>query len=151
MGPGRPGKISPNAMHRRACTRDGRRSIYARGVSADPTEYELPPQRTAEMVASGEAQLIDVRQDFEWELSRIPAAVHLPLDQLPARTAELDEDRKIVFQCRSGARSGMAAQAFRASGREAYNLAGGIEAWVERGLEVEPPGGQVAAPRPDNT
>jgi rhodanese-related sulfurtransferase len=120
-------------------------------MSDDPSEYELSPERAAEMVEAGEAQLIDVRQDFEWELSRIPAATHLPLDQLPARTAELDADRTIVFQCRSGARSGMAAQAFRASGREAFNLAGGIEAWVERGLEIEPAGAPIASPRPDNS
>lgn len=151
MGPGKPGKISLNAMHRRARTPDGRASIYARAMSEDPSEYELTPERAAEMVASGEAQLIDVRQDFEWELSRIPGAVHVPLDQLPARTAELDGDRTIVFQCRTGARSGMAAQAFRASGREAYNLAGGLEAWVERGLGIEPEGAPIASPRPDNS
>ena len=120
-------------------------------MSEDASEYELTPERAAAMVESGEAQLIDVRQDFEWELSRIPGAVHLPLDELPARTAELDDDRKIVFQCRSGARSGMAAQAFRASGRAAYNLAGGIEAWVEDGREIDPVGAPIASPRPDNS
>lgn len=138
-------------MHRRPPTPNRGPFIYARGMSDDPSEYELSPERTAEMVSSGEAQLIDVRQGSEWEQSRIPAAAHVPLDELPTRAAEIDPDLKIVFMCRSGARSGMAAQAFRASGREAYNLAGGIEAWVEQGLDVDPPGGQVAAPRPDNT
>ena len=138
-------------MHRRPETPDGRSFIYARGMSGDPSDYELTPERTAAMVDSGEAQLIDVRQDFEWELSRIPGAVHVPLDQLPARTAELNGDRTIVFQCRSGARSGMAAQAFRASGREAYNLAGGIEAWVEDGREIDPAGAPIASPSPDNS
>jgi rhodanese-related sulfurtransferase len=134
-----------------ACTPDRRAVIYARAVSEDSSEYELPPERVAEMVQAGEAELIDVRQEFEWEMSRIPAASHVPLDQLPARVAELDDDRTIVFQCRTGARSGMAAQAFRASGREAFNLAGGIEAWSESGLEIEPPNAPIALPRPDNS
>lgn len=133
------------------CTPDRGAVIYARAMSEDSSEYELTPERVAEMVEAGEADLIDVRQEFEWELSRIPAASHVPLDQLPARVAELDDDRTIVFQCRTGARSGMAAQAFRASGREAYNLAGGIEAWVESGFEIDPEGAAVALPRPDNS
>ena len=51
----------------------------------------------------------------------------------------------MVFQCRLGARSGMATQAFRAAGWDAYNMAGGILRWVERGLPLEPEDGHVAA------
>ena len=43
----------------------------------------------------------------------------------------------------------MASQVFRASGFEAYNLSGGLEAWVAEGREIEPDGGVVAGPRPD--
>ncbi len=57
----------------------------------------------------------------------------------------------MIFQCRSGARSAMATDAFRASGVEAFNLEGGLEAWVEKGLEIEPDDGTVALPRPDNS
>ena len=53
----------------------------------------------------------------------------------------------MVFYCRSGARSALAAQAFRASGFDAYNLAGGLVAWTERGLPLEPDGGAVAGPQ----
>ena len=112
---------------------------------------ELDPERAAEMIESGDAQLVDVRQDFEWEAGRIPGAVHIPLDTLPARAAEIDRGRPVIFGCRSGARSAMATDAFRASGFEAYNLGGGLEAWVEQGLAVEPEGGAVALPRPDNS
>jgi rhodanese-related sulfurtransferase len=115
------------------------------------TEVELTPERVAEMLASGEAQLVDVRQDFEWEAGRIPGAVHIPLETLPARSAEIDRGRPVIFGCRSGARSAMATEAFRASGFEAFNLAGGMEAWVENGLGIEPDGGDVALPRPDNS
>lgn len=112
---------------------------------------ELTPERAAEMIESGDVQLVDVRQDFEWEAGRIPGAVHIPLDSLPARASEIDRERPVIFGCRSGARSAMATDAFRASGYEAYNLGGGLEAWVEKGLAVEPEDGAVALPRPDNS
>jgi rhodanese-related sulfurtransferase len=42
----------------------------------------------------------------------------------------------------------MPAQAFRASGWEAYNLAGGLAAWTEEGHAIEPEGGTVAQRKP---
>ena len=111
-------------------------------------EIEIGPAEAAEKVAAG-AQLVDVRQDFEWDAGRIPGAEHIPLEQLPAAADRFDHDRPIVFQCRTGSRSAMASQIFRASGFEAYNLTGGLEAWVAEGREIEPDGGIVAGPRPD--
>jgi rhodanese-related sulfurtransferase len=49
-----------------------------------------------------------------------------------------------VFYCRLGARSGMASQAFRAAGYEAYNMTGGLTAWAEAGLPLDPEDGYVA-------
>jgi rhodanese-related sulfurtransferase len=112
------------------------------------TSTDLDPAGAAERVASG-AQLVDVRQDYEWEAGRIEGAVHIPLDELPRRAAEIDRDRPIVFQCRTGSRSAFATQAFREAGFEAYNLAGGLEAWVDDGHPLEPADGEVAGPRPD--
>lgn len=103
------------------------------------------------MVASEGAQLVDVRQDFEWDAGRIEEAIHVPLEQLPAATGKLDRDRPVVFQCRSGARSAMATAAFREAGFDAFNLEGGLAAWVEQGHPIEPADGEVAEPRPDNS
>lgn len=126
--------------------------IYPRGMTdRSPEDLELAPQRAAEMLAAGEARMVDIRQPSEWEEGRIPGADLIPLEQLPARAAEIDDDRPIIFMCRSGNRSAMAMEAFIASGRSAFNLAGGIEAWVETGLEIEPADGGVARPEPDNS
>jgi len=111
---------------------------------------ELDPAAAAQRVEAG-AQLVDVRQDYEWEAGRIAGAAHIPLEHLPSRADELDRDRPIVFQCRTGSRSAFATQAFREAGFEAYNLAGGLEAWVEDGRPIEPADGEVAGPRPDAT
>ncbi len=115
---------------------------------ATENELEIGPAEAAEKIAGG-AQLIDVRQPFEWEAGRIADADLIPLEQLPAASERIDRERAIVFQCRTGSRSALATQVFRASGYEAYNLAGGLHAWVDSGREIEPADGVVAESRPD--
>src|SRR5919201_2837772 len=109
----------------------------------DP-QHELDPQRVKEMRDKGEIELIDVREDYEWEAGRIAGAKHIELERLAGRAEELPRDRPVVFQCRLGARSAMATQAFRTAGFDAYNMSGGLIEWVRRGLPIEPQGGRVA-------
>lgn len=110
--------------------------------------FELEPERVAELHESGEADLIDVRQDYEHEAGRIANTRHIEINSLTAQAESIPRDRTVVFYCRSGSRSGMAAEAFARAGWDAHNLAGGLIAWVERGLPIEPAGGEVAAQRP---
>jgi rhodanese-related sulfurtransferase len=115
---------------------------------AATTETELDPERAAAMLEGGELELIDVRRDYEWDAGRIPGARHVEVNELAAAVDSIPRDRPVVFYCRSGSRSGMAADAFRQAGFDSYNLAGGITAWVERGLPLTPEGGIVADPQP---
>jgi rhodanese-related sulfurtransferase len=110
----------------------------------DETGRDLSPQQVAELLESGEGQLVDVREPYEWDAGRIAGARHIELERLAGRAAELPRERPVVFLCRLGARSAMATQAFRAAGWDAYNLSGGIRRWADRGLPLEPAGGQVA-------
>lgn len=105
---------------------------------------ELAADRVAELLERGEVQLIDVREPYEWEAGRIAGARHIELERLAARAGQIDRGTPVVFQCRLGARSAMATAAFRAAGWDAYNLTGGIQAWVDAGLPLEPADGQVA-------
>jgi rhodanese-related sulfurtransferase len=107
-------------------------------------QEELAPDEVARLLESGEAQLVDVREPYEHEAGRIAGALHVELPDLAAAAESLDPERPVVFYCRSGGRSAVATQAFRASGYQAFNLAGGLLAWVERGLPIEPQGGRVA-------
>jgi rhodanese-related sulfurtransferase len=91
-----------------------------------------------------EIQLIDVREPYEWAAGRIAGARHLELARLSEQAETIDRDRPIVFYCRSGSRSGMAADAFAAAGYDAHNMAGGLQAWEAAGLPLEPPDGRVA-------
>ena len=105
---------------------------------------ELTPQQVAELLERGDVQLIDVREQYEWDEGRIDGARHVELERLAGQASTIDRERPVVFQCRLGARSAMATAAFRASGWDAYNLTGGIQAWVEAGLPLVPESGRVA-------
>jgi rhodanese-related sulfurtransferase len=106
-------------------------------------DEDISPARTAALVSEG-AQLVDVRTSAEVQEGRIAGALHIELEQLPTQAGELERERPVVFYCRSGQRSAMASGAFRAAGYEAYNLDGGLLAWVEGGLPIEPEDGSVA-------
>ena len=105
-------------------------------------ETELSPDRAKELIASG-ASLVDVREDYEWEAGRLAGAIHIELNHLSERSAEIDRDRPVVFYCRGGNRSAMAAEAFAQAGYDAHNMAGGLAAWVEEGNPIEPEDGRV--------
>ena len=108
-------------------------------------EIELEPKRVAEMLdADDGVQLIDVREDYEWDAGRIAGARHIELERLASQAETIDRDHPVVFQCRIGARSAMAAQAFRTAGYEAYTMSGGLTGWVAQGLPIEPEDGHVA-------
>lgn len=111
-------------------------------TSADP-RISLPPPQVAEMLDRGEAAVIDVREDSEWEAGHAPGARHIGLDQVSGRAEEIEKDRPVVFQCRGGSRSEMVAAAFRESGWDAHNMEGGLRAWEEQGLPLEPEGGHI--------
>jgi rhodanese-related sulfurtransferase len=105
---------------------------------------ELSPARVAELMRDG-AQVVDVREPFEREAGRIPGdSAHIELDRLGEEADSIDRERSVVFYCRSGNRSALAAQAFAAAGYNAHNLDGGLKAWVADGLPIEPADGRVA-------
>jgi rhodanese-related sulfurtransferase len=105
---------------------------------------DLSPARVAELMRDG-VQLIDVRERYERDAGRIPDdTAHIEMDQLTEQAGSIDRDRPVVFYCRTGSRSMLAAQAFAAAGYDAHNLDGGLKAWVADGLPIEPADGHVA-------
>jgi len=111
----------------------------------DPAEIDVDPTQLAEWLARDpELQLVDVREVYEREAGHIPGSRHIELVELSARAGELDGERPVVFYCRVGARSAMAAQAFRASGLRAHSLRGGLVRWAAEGKPLVPEDGHVA-------
>lgn len=102
------------------------------------TEWEVSPRdAAAELGSPRPPLLLDVRRDDEWDLVRLPGAVHIPLDQLERRADELEDDegrrdRPVIIYCHHGRRSLRAAAALQALGfANVRSLAGGIDLWSQ--------------------
>ena len=85
-----------------------------------------------------------MREANEWEAGRIDGALHIELGELAANAAKIDTDRPVIFYCRVGSRSAMAAQAFRGIGVDAYSMAAGLARWHAEGRPLIPEDGGVA-------
>jgi rhodanese-related sulfurtransferase len=107
-------------------------------------QEDLSPDEVRKLLDEGAVDLIDVREPYEHEAGRIEGARHVEIPALTTAAATMDTERPVVFYCRSGARSAMTTQAFRASGFNAFNLTGGLLAWVAKGLPIVPDDGSVA-------
>jgi rhodanese-related sulfurtransferase len=80
--------------------------------------------------------LLDVREPFERDLARIDPSVHIPMQEVPARLAEIPRDLPVIVYCHTGTRSAMVAGFLEREGyRHVANLNGGIDAWSR---EVDP-------------
>lgn len=109
-----------------------------------PEGLEVSTEETARALADDSARVVDVREDYERDAGYVDGTEHVALNQLSAAAAQFDPDRPVIFQCRVGGRSLMAAQALRSAGFEAYSMAGGVERWAEEGRPLRPDDGYVA-------
>lgn len=73
-------------------------------------------------------ELIDVREQNEWDMIRIPQAKLIPISQFPDRYQEIDFKKEVYILCRTGARSGQACAWLAQNGKQATNVAGSIKA-----------------------
>jgi rhodanese-related sulfurtransferase len=84
-------------------------------------------------------RVIDVRGMGEIAAGTVSGAEAMPLHTLPVRVSELSREDKLVFICRSGARSAQACMFLKQQGFDnVYNLRGGMIGWVQSGLEPAP-------------
>jgi NADPH-dependent 2,4-dienoyl-CoA reductase/sulfur reductase-like enzyme/rhodanese-related sulfurtransferase len=72
---------------------------------------------------------LDVRTPGEVEAGAIPGSVHLPVDHMAKRLAELPKDRKIIAYCQAGQRGYQAVRILKQTGHDAVNLAGGYRTY----------------------
>ena len=89
--------------------------------------------------------LLDVREPDEWAAGHAPGAHHVPMMEIPARTAEVPADVEVVVVCRSGGRSGQVVSYLMGNGWDnVRNLDGGMQSWAATGREVVSENGQQA-------
>jgi rhodanese-related sulfurtransferase len=100
---------------------------------------EITVQGLSEWIRQGKPlQIIDVREDWEREIAKIPGDVHIPMNDLRERFGEVQAPPggQIVVYCHGGVRSMMVAGFLEQSGIPgALSLAGGIDAWS---CEIDP-------------
>jgi len=106
---------------------------------------DLEPERVAQLLAEDPSlQLIDVREPAEHQAGHIDGTRLIRLVELTAQADSIERARPVVFYCRVGARSLMAAQAFRGAGFEAYSMTGGLVRWAQEQRALSPEDGYVA-------
>jgi rhodanese-related sulfurtransferase len=106
---------------------------------------DVDTARVARALEDGDATVVDVREGYERDAGYIEGTRHIELERLASQAETIDRDRPVIFQCRMGSRSAMAAQAFRAAGYEAYSLDGGITRWHDEGRPLAPDGNGAVA------
>jgi molybdopterin/thiamine biosynthesis adenylyltransferase/rhodanese-related sulfurtransferase len=77
--------------------------------------------------------IVDVREPNEYQINRLPGSILIPLGEIPRRYAELNKNDELIMQCKTGARSGRAADFLRTVGfTKVLNLKGGILDWIDK-------------------
>jgi hydroxyacylglutathione hydrolase len=90
-------------------------------------------QDMVELAASGDAVVIDVRNDNERRAGQIPGTIHIPLGHLKDHVQELPHDRPIVVHCQGGGRSAIAASVLQSEGfQQVINVHGGYGEFAKR-------------------
>jgi adenylyltransferase/sulfurtransferase len=112
-----------------------------RAAEAEPRAVggfvEISPRELQSRLSRGEElQLIDVREQFEWDIVHINGARLVPLATLPETIDTLEREREVVVYCKGGTRSRAAATHLADAGfPRVTNLTGGILRWRE---DVDP-------------
>lgn len=94
----------------------------------------ISPQQTLELVASGAAYGIDVREQHEWDAGHFDKFVLNPLSSFDLTA--VPTDKPVIFICRSGNRSGQVCSALAQTDAAVMNMEGGMLAWQAAGLPM---------------
>ena len=107
----------------------------------DATTFrELKLDDVRKLMDEGTYDIVDVREDWEWNKGHVPGARHVVLSAVLANpTAQKFRD-KTIFVCLSGDRSSVASEMAVALGvKDVVNFRGGTKAWKDAGLPLEMP------------
>jgi len=100
----------------------------------EDTSSEITVQDLDRRIKEGKNSfvILDVREPFEYEISKIEGSVLIPLGQIPERFGELNPDSEYIVHCKMGGRSAKAVDFLKQKGfKRVRNLAGGINRWAQ--------------------
>ena len=98
--------------------------------------YRISIEEAAEMYKNDDTIVVDVRREDEYKEGHVKDALFITLDDLLGGIDELPKDKKLLFICAQGVRSGVAAEMPAAMGFDSenlFNIEEGTGAWIEKG------------------
>jgi rhodanese-related sulfurtransferase len=101
---------------------------------------EISVREVLVMQQRGEpAVYLDIREQNEWNLGRLPQSTFLPRGVLETTIEQrVPRDTRVIIYCASGNRSALAADTLQQMGyKDVCSMAGGFRGWVEAGGDVE--------------
>jgi rhodanese-related sulfurtransferase len=98
---------------------------------------DISPRALNERLQAGEAiTVIDVREDWELQISKLDFALHILMYDIPDSLEQIPRDKPVVIMCHVGGRSSQVATWLHVQGyTNVLNLTGGINGWAR---EVDP-------------
>jgi rhodanese-related sulfurtransferase len=108
----------------------------AQEAAADGPQDEVGLDDFAAAHSQG-AYVLDIRESDEVAGGRVPGAVHIPMNEVPGRIAELPRDTPFFVICAHGSRSRQVVDHLRAQGLPAVNVTGGTSGWAQRGWPLD--------------
>ena len=100
------------------------------------TNQRISVDEASKMYDSSDTVFIDVRREDEYINGHIKDALLIPVDDILSRIGELPEDKKLIFICAAGVRSGLACEMSAAMGINSsllYSITEGTDTWIEKG------------------
>lgn len=98
--------------------------------------YRISVEEAAGMFGQDDVAFVDVRAPNEYAGGHIKGAIFIPHEEIFGRMDELPSDKKLMFICAQGVRSGLACEIAAAMGTDTdklYNIEAGTAAWIEKG------------------
>ena len=93
---------------------------------------DLNPKEFKDYLVDNEVTLVDVREQWEFDICQIKGAILMPLGEIAMTYVNLNKDSKIALYCHSGIRSMHVADFLLSKGFQSLaNLQGGIDAWAQ--------------------
>jgi len=118
---------------------ESKKTIGAEQAQNKTGSHLISPAEFKKKVDSGEYVVVDIRTPEEFQTGHIKGAINVDFysPDFKSTVAKLDRNKKYLYYCRSGHRSGEASTLAKELGfNVAYELKGGINAWQEAGYAI---------------
>jgi sulfur-carrier protein adenylyltransferase/sulfurtransferase len=98
-----------------------------------PKDDELNPEDAKKLINENEVYIIDVREEWEYEICKIEGSILIPLSKISSKLNNIDKSAVKLIYCHHGIRSRNALEFLKMNGHEnLYNLEGGIDNWAAK-------------------